>query len=274
MTGMQENADRIRRADAILLGLDYDGTLTPIVDDPGKALLPERMRQTLWALARRDDVTLAVISGRAHADLQTLVGIPGLIYAGNHGLEISGPGISFLEPAARAASRELHELAQELARKVHHIPGTLVEDKGLTLSVHYRRVAPVDVDAIRDIVVKTIAPRHERFHITLGNKVYEIRPRIAWNKGAALTWIKQRLNRPDALVIYLGDDTTDEDAFRTLAADGITIRVGDEAETAAAHRLPDVAAVQRFLAWVNELRESRAEPVRLETTESTEITER
>jgi trehalose-phosphatase len=213
------------------------------------------MRQTIWALTQRDDIAVTVISGRAHGDLQGLVGIPGLIYAGNHGMEISGPGLSFLEPGARAAMPELHALAQEVARKLHHVPGAIVEDKGLTLSVHHRRVAAMDGEDVWRIVHGAVTPVRDRFHITLGNKVFEVRPLVRWNKGSALAWIKAQINKPDTAVIYIGDDTTDEDAFRALGEDAVTIRVGDHAKTAARHRLADPAAVQQFLQWIIDLRQ-------------------
>jgi trehalose 6-phosphate phosphatase len=252
--GMQDVGARIGRAGHVLVGLDYDGTLTPIVENPAQALLPTSMRQAIWALTRRDDVTVAVISGRSHGDLQELVGIPGLIYAGNHGMEISGPGMSFIEPGAKAASQELHSLAQELAKKLHHIQGVFVEDKGLTLSVHHRRAAPVDGDEVWHRVHNTVEPHRDRFHVTLGDKVYEVRPLVRWNKGSALVWIKERVAKPDTLVIYIGDDTTDEDAFRTLGDEAVTVRVGDNRETAAQFLVPEPVTVQRFLDWVNELR--------------------
>jgi trehalose 6-phosphate phosphatase len=252
--GMQEVSDRICGAEHVLLGLDYDGTLTPIVDDPAHALLPTSMRQTLWALTQRDDVTVAVISGRAQGDLRELVGIPGIVYAGNHGMEISGPGLSYIEPAAKAATNELHALGQEIARRLRPVHGAFVEDKGLTLSVHHRRVAPVDSEEVWRAVHGVVAPQRDRFHVTLGDKVFEVRPLVRWNKGSALSWIKTQISAPDPLVIYIGDDTTDEDVFRILGETAVTIRVGKNAPTAARHHFPEPAAVHPFLHWVSELR--------------------
>lgn len=253
---MQEAEALIRQASHILLGLDYDGTLTPIVDEPAHALLPTSMKQALWALTRRNDVTVAVVSGRAHADLQELVGIPEIIYAGNHGLEISGPGISFIEPFAKAASQELHILAQAIGRKLHHIPGAFVEDKGLTLSVHHRRVAAGEAGEVRQCVFDVVQAHADRFHVTLGNKVYEVRPLTQWNKGEAVKWIKTRVGQLKALVVYSGDDRTDEDVFHSFNGTDVTIKVGDVGETAAQFFLSDPQAVQEFLRWVGFLREN------------------
>ncbi len=241
-----------------MFGLDYDGTLTPIVDEPAHALLPTHTRAAILALTRRDDVSVAIVSGRTYEDLQELVGVPGVIYAGNHGLEISGPGIGFIEPAARAASRELHILAQNIAKKLHHIQGAYVEDKCLTLSVHHRRVASVDADEVFRLVHEIVNTQNDRFHVLSGNKVLEIRPQVRWNKGAAITWIKDQVGKPGTLVVYIGDDTTDEDAFRALGDAAVTIKVGDTAKTAARFFLADPETVQHFLQWVIELRAEMA----------------
>ena len=120
---MQDVAERIARAPHVLLALDYDGTLTPIVDDPGRALLPAPTREVLEAMARRYDVDVAVVSGRSLRDLQHLVGVANVIYAGNHGMEIRGPAFSFIEPTAKAVAQALHELGLDLAKKLGHIPG-------------------------------------------------------------------------------------------------------------------------------------------------------
>jgi trehalose 6-phosphate phosphatase len=254
---MQEVGERVRRAAHVLLGLDYDGALTPIVDEPSLALLPEAMRQAIWTLTQREDMTVTVISGRTDDDLRKQVGIPGIIYAGNHGMEISGPGISFIEPGAKSAAPELHTLVQLIARKLQHIPGAMVEDKGLSLSVHYRRVAPVDGEEVWHTVHDIVASKCDQFQVTLGNKVYEVRPLLRWNKGSALAWIKGQIHKPDTLVIYIGDDKTDEDVFRTLGEETVTIRVGDDTQSAARFLVPDSATVQHFLHWLNELRENR-----------------
>jgi trehalose 6-phosphate phosphatase len=252
---MQEAEAPIRQSSHILLGLDYDGTLTPIVDEPARALLRLTMKQAIWALTRREDVTVTVMSGRAQADLQDLVGIPEIIYAGNHGLEISGPGLSFIEPSALAASKELHVIAQALGRRLHHIKGAFVEDKGLTLSVHHRRVAAVDSEEVRGAVDEALKEHSDHFHVTLGNKVYEVRPRSAWNQDEAIKWIKRQINRPNALVVCSGDDRVDKDIVPASIGAHVTIKVGEQ-EVAARFFLPDTRAVEEFLRWVVSLREN------------------
>jgi trehalose-phosphatase len=258
---MQEVAQRIERSPHLLLALDYDGTLTPIVDDPGRALLSAPMRELIQAMARRHDVDVALVSGRSLRDLQELVGIADIIYAGNHGMEIRGPAFSFIEPTAKAVARALHELGLELAKKLGHIHGVFVEDKGLTLSIHHRRVAPVDAEEVWHTVLRAVEPMSDCFHVTHGAKVYEVRPLVRWNKGAAVAWIREKLGIADALVTYIGDDATDEDAFAVLGDDAVTIKVGDSAATTAAHYLlPSPAEVRGFLHWVHVLlQEQRGE---------------
>jgi trehalose 6-phosphate phosphatase len=185
------------------------------------------------------------------------VAIPELIYGGNHGMEISGPGVSYIEPIARELSPRLHALGQEIAKKLQHIYGAFVEDKGLTLSIHYRRVAAIDDDEVSQTVRAAVTPLNDKFRITRGDKVFEIRPLTGWNKGTAITWVKQQLGKADTLIVYLGDDETDEDAFQVLSANAVTIRVGTRMQTAAQFVLPDPASVLEFLQWLNTLREDK-----------------
>ena len=195
---------------------------------------------------------MAIVSGRDRTDLQARVGIPGVVYAGNHGLDISGPGFVYVEPTAASHSEALRELAQTLAARLESIAGVIVEYKGLTISVHYRQVAESAYEEVRRIVHATLAGMSHPFVLGAGEKVHEIRPRVYWNKGTAVTWIRAQLGSPEPLPIYVGDDTTDEDAFAALRDDGITIKVGQAAETAARYTVADPAEVQKFLEWLED----------------------
>ena len=147
---------------------------------------------------------------------------------------------------------ELRKIAADLTHKLRHISGAFVEDKGLMLSVHYRRVAPVDREQVWRTVLATLEQEEDRFCLTMGAKVYEIRPHLRWNKGAAVTWIKEQLGHPETLVIYMGDDVTDEDAFCVLP-DAVTVKIADSAETAAQYLLSSPLEAQRFLEWIGQL---------------------
>jgi alpha,alpha-trehalase len=230
------------------LFLDYDGTLTPIVSRPELAVLDPAMRDVLRRLAARCPV--AVVSGRDRPDVAALVGLDGIVYAGSHGFDISGPGGLALEhEGGHASLDELDAVERRLRRPVEAIPGALVERKLFAIAVHYRNVPDADVARVRAIV-EGAAADCRRVRTTGGKKIFEVRPAIDWDKGRAVLWLLEALalDRPDVVPIYVGDDETDEDAFRAIAGRGIGIRVGGPSEpTAATERLDDVPAVRRFL---------------------------
>jgi trehalose 6-phosphate phosphatase len=244
-------ADRIDRAETILLGLDFDGTLTPIRQHPDDAVLSKPVRELLDRLARVSRVTLMIVSGRSLVDVASRVGLPELIYAGNHGLEIKGPGVEFVEPTASALADRLRELSGRLEALLAEIPGSLVEPKGLTTSVHYRNVAPEHADHLARIVRETVEADTTRFVLSAGHAVWEIRPPVRWHKGDALLWIIRQLEDcTSPLVFFLGDDRTDEDAFASLP-DHVTVRIGSPDDpTLARFRLPDPDSVHVFLEWL------------------------
>ena len=231
-------ADAWRRTGRLVLLLDFDGTLAPIVDRPELAAMPETTRRALERLMARPGVEVAVVSGRGLADARERAAIPGIAYAGNHGMEIHGPGIDRIHPEAAAARPVLERAARALEEAIASIPGAFVEDKTLTLSVHFR-LAPRDrVDALHEIVRRVAAPL-EGVHLTEGKQVIEVRPYVDWNKGkAALFLLDQMRPPPAAPILYFGDDRTDEDAFRALAgfspsAEGVLVADHPPAHTAA-----------------------------------------
>jgi len=240
--------ERISHAPHLLVGLDFDGTLADIVPHPADAQMVPEMHRVMAGLVARRDVTVAVVSGRERFDLLARVDIPGLIYAGNHGLEISGPGFLFVEPKALAARPALHALAADLTARLQDIPGAFVEDKGLSITVHDRLVSASRLDEVRGRVHAALASVSHSFRVTTGTRVFDIRPRVAWNKGDAVSWIRAQVGKPGALAIFLGDDNPDEDAFAALK-DEITIKVG-RGETVARYRLHDTNDVRHFLTWL------------------------
>ena len=238
----------------LLLCLDFDGTLAPIVTNPANARMPEATRAVLEALAHRPATSLAIVSGRALADLRSRVGVGAVILAGNHGLEIAGAGDGWRHPEAVQWQPALAEICRDLRSRTVAIPAAFVEDKGLTASVHYRNVAPSDHQKLLGLVWGAVAPNLDHFLLRRGRKVLEILPRVSWDKGSAVLWILERLRetgRPDVVVGYVGDDLTDEFAFRKLPG-AITIRVGRDSPTAARFRVRDVAQVRQFLNWLRD----------------------
>jgi trehalose 6-phosphate phosphatase len=242
-------APRIASSSHIGLFLDFDGTISRIVPIPEDAELDARIRATLTALSERPDFTVAIVSGRALADVRDRVGLKNVIYAGNHGFEIESGDIRFREPEAEALRRELRCLSLQLKLALCETDGLEIEDKGLTLSVHFRRVAEPLHDWVRSATVGTVG-RSRSFSVREGKMVLEIYPRVDWHKGRAVKWIARQVLSPGALLIYIGDDVTDEDAFAAIR-DGITIRVGGLSGTAAQYALPDVSAVGLFLKWLD-----------------------
>jgi trehalose-phosphatase len=238
--------------------LDYDGTLTPIVARPDLAILSEAMRAAVRRLAGL--CTVAIISGRDRADVERLVGLDGLVYAGSHGFDIAGPGGLRIEHERGAAfSAAVRRAADRLAEMLAPIPGALVEPKRFAVAVHYRQVADADLPAVETAVDEVLEDIPD-LRKTYGKKVFELRPRFDWDKGKAVLWLLEALglDAPSVLPIYIGDDTTDEDAFRALEGRGLGIFVGHpEAATAAAFRLDDPADVGRFLDALSGILEGR-----------------
>jgi len=250
---------RVKSAERVSLFLDFDGTLVPIEANPASPRLDSGTAKALQALSSRDFLVTSVISGRAVEDLYARIRVQGLIYAGNHGLEIFGRNLLFVEPRATARRQELARLCDDLRAQLYPIEGAMVEFKGLTASVHYRRAAESDRPAIETAVRAAVAHTGDLFRLNPGKKVFEILPRTGWHKGAAVRWINDHLGKEKVLSVYLGDDTSDEDAFCALP-DAVTVKVGSARATCARHWLPDPRAVHEFLLWlaIQELERPRA----------------
>lgn len=229
------------------LFLDYDGTLTPIVERPEDARLSEEMRTALRAAAQT--MPVAVVSGRDLADVRSLVGLADIIYAGSHGFDIQGPDLSLELPEGVDALDDLDRAAADLSSRLASIPGARVERKRFAIAVHYRQVSEEDAERVQSAVARTDSafPRLRR---TGGKKVFELRPDIDWDKGRAVRWLLSELglDSPDVLPIYIGDDETDEDAFRALGDQGIGILVAERPQPSAAdYRLADTTRVAELL---------------------------
>ena len=257
-----EVVNQLRVARHILLLTDYDGTLTPIVERPELANLSEETRQLLRGLARQRHLTLGVISGRALGDLREKVGIGGIVYAGNHGLEIEGPGISFVNPVAEELKPILRIMHYVLSRALGTIRGVFVENKGLSLSIHYRLVGEQRAGEVEGIVKKVVggAEAAGQAKITSGKKVYEVRPAVTWDKGKAIKLLMKKYGKggrnSGLLLIYLGDDLTDEDGFKVIQCygSGLSVLVGEEEKpTNAKYFLKSPAEVAMFLGMLLEL---------------------
>jgi trehalose 6-phosphate phosphatase len=229
-----ELRERLEEAHSILLLSDYDGTLTPIVERPEIADMEEDSRQLLRELSLSPRIKVGIVSGRSLIDLKSRIPIPGMVYVGNHGFEIASPEFHFVNPLAREIKPLLGIIHQTLSRAASTMRGVLVEDKGLTLSVHYRQAEEEHIPQIHNTLESVVnrIPLRGLFRITHGKKVYEVRPAIDWDKGKAIRLLMKRYGkggrRSGLLPIYLGDDLTDEDGFKIIEKyeNGITVHVG------------------------------------------------
>ena len=241
---------RLFREERVLLLFDYDGTLTPIVARPEDALLPVRVRRSLASLVAHPRYILGIVSGRSLDELSGLAAIPGIIHAGNHGMEIRGPNLEFTHPGAVSVRAALAEARSGVADALADIPGILVEDKGLTLTVHYRATPAHLAGEVDPVVVAATAGSVERgdIRLTRGKMVIEIRPAIDWDKGKAIELIRDTCG-PSAFPVYFGDDRTDEDGFRVVqGAGGLAVFVGESRDgTVALHQLESPMEVAEAL---------------------------
>lgn len=208
--------------------------------------LDTSVEQSFRSLVSNPRVSLAVVSGRSRNDLHRQLPIPGLIYVGNHGLEISGDGFIFVESNALSYTGALADLAEKLKQKLGTVPGVHFEERGLTLGIHYQDAPPGKGEEIRGQVHNILAATNHPFHLTAGDKSFEVHPRVPWNQAKATAWIKERLGQPEALVVYVSDDVADEETFAALP-EAITIKVGRGPETAARYRVDDHSELWRFL---------------------------
>lgn len=234
----------------VLLALDYDGTLTPIVKRPQDAILDNHTRQILASLSKKGKFSVAIISGRKLKEVQELVKIKDIYFAGNHGFEIKGPNVEFIHPVYFYFKPYIEEIKKAFLEKTKDINGVLIEDKGITLSLHYRLVDEKNIKRVKDIFEKACLPylKRGKIRIISGKKVLEIRPPIVWDKGKALKTIEDITKKSNnTLTIYIGDDKTDEDVFSAIKNKGISIFAGQPKNSGAKYFLNNTFEVKKFL---------------------------
>ncbi len=238
----------IGAAPRLLLMLDFDGTLSPIVERPEDALLPEPARGRLAALAQLSDVDIGIISGRAAEDVRVRVGLDGLEYVGNHGRERLRPG-GGTGDGDFEAKQHVRAATTAFEDKLGAIPGIYLENKGLTLAVHFRRTPASRHADVKQGVDELAQAFADRFHVSEGKMVFDVVPADEVSKGSTtLEMIRERGGMEKVLPIYCGDDTTDETVFRALPEGAVTVCVGGpEKQSAARYRLDDPDEVATFL---------------------------
>jgi len=235
----------------IFLLLDFDGTLVPIQDDPAACVMAPKIRNELERLAGLPGCRVAILSGRSLADLKERTPAGNICLGGSHGLHISGCGLDFVHPAAEETETLVAKIRRSLAKEIEPIDGAWIENKGLTFALHYRRAGRTQAESARKAFRRAVErnPEKGRLAVLRGKKVLELLPGVSWDKGKAALFITDSLSR-GSMPLYVGDDTTDETAFRELKARGITVRVGKSKRTAARYYLRSQREVLRLLSEV------------------------
>src|SRR3989338_2081423 len=197
----------------IFLFLDYDGTLAPFANSSQQAILSLETKELLKKLRDAARCKIAVISCRKLEDIKNMVGLEGIIYAGNHGLEIEGPKIKFKSHIPPAYIRLMQKIKGNLEGKISYLRGAFIEDKGLSLSLHYRQVDKKDIPGLKTIFHETIIYHlvKDALRIKAGKMVLEIKPPINWDKGKAILWLLARhcfalKDKVRVIPFYIGDD--------------------------------------------------------------------
>ena len=237
--------------DPCVVMLDVDGTLAPIAPRPEEAAVPDETRRVVAALAARRSVHLALVSGRAAGDARRMVSVSNVWVVGNHGAEVVDPdGESAVDPQVAPYEQAIARARRTLSQLLGPVPGVIVEDKHWTLSVHHRQADPGVLPRLQSTVHRVAQENGLAVHD--GKMVFEVRPPVRVDKGTAVFALAQRLGALEtgASVLFVGDDRTDEDAFRMLRArvpGAVTVRVGDPEGTVAEFVVPDPPAVRAFL---------------------------
>ena len=239
--------------------LDFDGTLSPITKTPHLAFLPEKIKKNILRLKSLPYCKIAIISGRAVDDVKNKVRINGIIYAGNHGLEIRSSKMQFKKHVTDGYLKALGKIRGDLEDSLNGIKGVLIEDKGLSLSLHYRLVRKKEIAKLETVFHEKTIRYVVKGDIKIkpGKKVFEIRPSLDWDKGKVVLWLLARqkfiADKEKLFPIYIGDDVTDEDAFIVLKDKGMSIFVGKPKETRAEYYLRNTSEVADFLSRLSKI---------------------
>ncbi|HPT39073.1 MAG TPA: trehalose-phosphatase [Candidatus Omnitrophota bacterium] len=251
--------DKIKRklvGKYIFLFLDCDGTLTPIVDTPDKAIIPPDTKKILNLLSQKNNCRIAIISGRALVDIKKKVGLKNIIYSGNHGFQIEGPKINHEIAVPLDYKKILERIKIKLEERLFGIKGVFVEDKKISLALHYRLANRKQVPFIKTVFHESIILYLVRNKIKIrpGKEILEVMPPVHWDKGKIVLWL---LARQEALSkngrnipIYIGDDATDEDAFKALKNRGLTVFVGNANSSQAKYYVRNVKEVYELLKYI------------------------
>lgn len=246
---INEIGDLLKSAEGVQLFLDFDGTLSPIVPDFKGARIEPDIKNVLKKITLLKNVFVMIVSGRKLESLKEKINLPGLNYAGNHGLEWTINGIDDRHPLDKKVIMSLNDVKSIFSNLSQKHKGLFVEDKSMSISLHYRNLEVIDEEAFKKDFFQSVEKikKDNIIEFVEGKKVIDARPRIKWDKGRIVGMVTEM--NPGKLTIAIGDDTTDEDMFGKIV-DGITIRVGESDHSKARYCLNTVEDVQRFLEYV------------------------
>ncbi|MEK7841646.1 MAG: trehalose-phosphatase, partial [Deltaproteobacteria bacterium] len=230
-------------------------TLAPIQKNPAESTLPDELMRQLRTLADTDFCTVSILSGRRLHDIKKRIGIRNIYYGGNHGIDICGPGLRYTHPEALRIKPLIDDVKKRLEKEIKGIAGAWLEGKLFTLSLHFRAVKQNNIQLVKKIFYRVIEdfPGKGYLSVIRGKKVLELVPNISWNKGEACLWLLKQWRGRRYLPIYIGDDTTDEAAFKALRKTGITIRIGKSRNTSARFYVKGYWEVSRLLEQLRDI---------------------
>jgi trehalose 6-phosphate phosphatase len=237
-----------RSGQSLVLLLDYDGTLTPIVAHPRLAVLTPKTRALLERLSQSPRVTVGIVSGRSLEDITRLVGLAGIYYAGTGGMEIDLRGQTLRHPKEQEAAALVAAVSERLASALSAWEGAWVERKPFGLTVHYRAVPASQTQELIRSVELSLAPWGTRLVTITGPMAIEVLPADGWTKETAVRFILDHAGQDAALPVYVGDEANDAQALASVAGrGGVAIGVGQAAPPGAVYRLSDPEEVGELL---------------------------
>ena len=219
--------DAVKKAQNIILFLDYDGTLIPFKNNPNEVHTPNNVLQLIQKLSEKSSIKIVVITGRSLNDIKHLISINRISFAAVHGIHIQFfDGKEKILKNIDEIKIKLNQIKEALEKTLKNIDGVIIEDKQYSIAFHYRMVKEENLnDSIQKFKQTITKYFDDNIEIMKGDKVFEVRPK-GWNKGNAVEFFLHKTNlRKDSLPIYIGDDTTDEDAFKYLKNKGLTVFV-------------------------------------------------
>lgn len=233
----------VSKKEGVFLFLDFDGTLSNIVGHPRDAVIRPDAKKWLKKLLKRHNIRAAIVTGRSLPDIYRKLNLCGLYYIANHGMELFHNG-RFLLRKGRQFERPLKSFGDEMISTLAHIPGIFVEEKGLSVAVHFRRIERKYYGVAKEIVREVAEPLIKNYglELTEGKMLLELRPASFWDKGKAVKWLWKKA-APGYFPVYIGDDITDEDAFKALRPHGLTVRVGKKTGSHAQYYIHSIKKV-------------------------------